>query len=107
VQTWREGQGAGRPLRRRDRHVRGGHRHTPAGRRPGADARGGAQVTALASILATGVSYRRLGAGRVDDYVGRGLFYGAAAHNAADCEGEDVYVVGAANSAGQAALYFA
>jgi thioredoxin reductase (NADPH) len=67
----------------------------------------GSEIRAAASVLATGVSYTRLPASAVDAFSGRGLFYGAAAHNAADCAGQDVYVVGAANSAGQAALFFA
>ena len=67
----------------------------------------GSEVTALAVVLATGVSYTRLPARQVDDFTGRGVFYGAASHEAVNCKGEDVYVVGGANSAGQAALYFA
>ncbi len=65
------------------------------------------EVTAHAVVLATGVSYTRLAAQGVDDFAGRGVYYGAAAHEAVNCVGEDVYVVGAANSAGQAALFFA
>ena len=67
----------------------------------------GNEVTALAVVLATGVSYTRLAAPGVDDFAGRGVYYGAAAHEAVNCKGEDVYVVGSANSAGQAALFFA
>jgi len=67
----------------------------------------GNEVTALAVVLATGVSYTRLPAPGVDDFAGRGVYYGAAAHEAVNCKGEDVYVVGSANSAGQAALFFA
>ncbi len=67
----------------------------------------GSAVTALAVVLATGVSYTRLPAPGVDDFAGRGLFYGAASHEAVNCKGQHVYVVGAANSAGQAALFFA
>ena len=67
----------------------------------------GTSVTALAVVLATGVSYTRLPAAEVDAYAGRGVFYGAAAHEAVNCKDQDVYVVGAANSAGQAALFFA
>jgi thioredoxin reductase (NADPH) len=66
----------------------------------------GSQVTALAVVLAMGVSYTRLPARGVDDFAGRGVYYGAAAHEAVNCKGEDVYVVGGANSAGQAALFF-
>ncbi|WP_138760569.1 FAD-dependent oxidoreductase [Modestobacter altitudinis] len=67
----------------------------------------GSQVTAHAVVLATGVSWTRLPAEGADTFAGRGVYYGAAAHEAADCSGEEVYVVGAANSAGQAALHFA
>ncbi|MCZ2830721.1 FAD-dependent oxidoreductase [Modestobacter sp. VKM Ac-2986] len=67
----------------------------------------GSQVTAHAVVLATGVSWTRLPARGAEDFAGRGVYYGAAAHEAADCQGEEVYVVGAANSAGQAALHFA
>jgi len=67
----------------------------------------GTEVSAHAVVLSTGVSYTRLPAAGVDDYAGRGVFYGAAAHEAVNCRGQDVYVVGAANSAGQAALFFA
>jgi thioredoxin reductase (NADPH) len=67
----------------------------------------GSEVTAHAVVLATGVSYLRLSATGVDDFAGRGVYYGAAAHEAVNCRGSVVYVVGAANSAGQAALHFA
>jgi thioredoxin reductase (NADPH) len=65
----------------------------------------GSEITAHAVVLATGVSYTRLQA--VDDFAGRGVYYGAAAHEAVNCRGQVVHVVGAANSAGQAALHFA
>jgi thioredoxin reductase (NADPH) len=64
-------------------------------------------VTAHAVVLATGVSYTRLTVPGLHDFAGRGVYYGAAAHEAANCRDKDVYVVGAANSAGQAALFFA
>ena len=67
----------------------------------------GTEVTAHAVVLATGVSYTRLPAPGLDELAGRGVYYGAAAHEAVNCRGQDVYVVGAANSAGQAALFFA
>jgi thioredoxin reductase (NADPH) len=67
----------------------------------------GSQVTAHAVVLATGVSWTRLPAEGADTFAGRGVYYGAAAHEAADCQGQEVYVIGAANSAGQAALHFA
>jgi thioredoxin reductase (NADPH) len=63
-------------------------------------------VTAHAVVLATGVSYTRLPAASVDAFSGRGVYYGAATHEAVNCTDQDVYVVGAANSAGQAALFF-
>ena len=58
-------------------------------------------------LVATGVSYRRLEARGIDVLGSRGVFYGATAGEAPQVQGEDVYVVGAANSAGQAALNFA
>lgn len=66
----------------------------------------GAEVTAHAVVLATGVSYTKMPAAGVDSFEGRGIYYGAAAHEAVNCNQQDVYVVGGANSAGQAALYF-
>src|SRR5580693_4890202 len=65
----------------------------------------GTFLDAQAIILATGVSYRRLGAPGLDDLTGRGVYYGSALTEAAACAGQDVYVVGGANSAGQAAVY--
>jgi thioredoxin reductase (NADPH) len=56
-------------------------------------------------ILATGVSYRQLAAPGIDDFTGRGVFYGAALTEAANCKSQDVYIVGGANSAGQAAVF--
>jgi thioredoxin reductase (NADPH) len=54
--------------------------------------------------VATGVSYRRLAAAGLGELTGRGVYYGANASDASQCQGDDVYIVGAANSAGQAAL---
>ena len=67
----------------------------------------GGDLEARALLVATGVSYRRLAAPGVGDFTGRGLYYGATASEAIQCQGDDVYVVGAANSAGQAALNLA
>jgi thioredoxin reductase (NADPH) len=64
-----------------------------------------AEVRSRAVVLATGVSYRRIGIESVDALVGRGVFYGAATTEAPAMRGEEVFVVGGANSAGQAALY--
>jgi thioredoxin reductase (NADPH) len=58
-------------------------------------------------VLATGVSYRGLGIPAVEELIGAGVFYGAAATEAAALRGLPVFVVGAANSAGQAALHLA
>jgi thioredoxin reductase (NADPH) len=68
---------------------------------------GGGQIEARAVVIATGVSYRRLAADGLEALGTRGVSYGATASEAAQCVDEDVYVVGAANSAGQAALNFA
>ena len=65
------------------------------------------EVEARAVLVATGVSYRRLEAPGLDELGSRGVCYGASASEAAQCEGDEVYVVGAANSAGQAALNLA
>ncbi len=67
----------------------------------------GSRVQARAVILATGVSYRRLGLPELDRLVGAGVFYGAAGTVAPAMAGEEVCVVGGANSAGQAALHLA
>lgn len=65
------------------------------------------EIEARAVLVATGVSYRRLEAPGVDELSGRGVYYGASASEASQCEGDDVYLIGAANSAGQAALNIA
>jgi thioredoxin reductase (NADPH) len=58
-------------------------------------------------VIATGVSYRRLGIPEIEALVGRGVFYGSAMTAAREMEGIDVIVVGGGNSAGQAALHLA
>lgn len=65
----------------------------------------GSQATARAVILATGVSYRRLDIPSLDGLRGRGVFHGASGSDAQALTGEDVYVVGGGNSAGQAAMH--
>src|SRR6266487_3912118 len=65
---------------------------------------GSGEIEARALIVATGVSYRRLDADGLDELTGRGVYYGTNASEAGQCQGDDVYIVGAANSAGQAAL---
>jgi thioredoxin reductase (NADPH) len=64
-------------------------------------------IEARSVIVASGVSYRRLDAPGTEELVGRGIFYGATAAEAVQTAGDEVYLVGAANSAGQAALNFA
>jgi thioredoxin reductase (NADPH) len=68
---------------------------------------GDSEIEARSVIISTGVSYRMLEAPGLGELAGRGVFYGATASEAQACEGDDVYIVGAANSAGQAALNFA
>jgi thioredoxin reductase (NADPH) len=65
---------------------------------------GSGEIEARALIVATGVSYRRLEAPGLEQLTGRGVYYGVNAGEAGQCQGDEVYVVGAANSAGQAAL---
>jgi thioredoxin reductase (NADPH) len=67
----------------------------------------GTSIDAHTVILATGVSYRQLGAPGLADLTGRGVYYGSALTEASACLGQDVYIVGGANSAGQAAMYLA
>ena len=67
----------------------------------------GDQVASHAVMLATGISYRTLGVPGADAVTGRGLFYGSAATEAPACAGDEVYIVGGANSAGQAAVFLA
>src|SRR5918912_4411724 len=67
----------------------------------------GTEVVSRAVLLAVGVTYRRLPIPTLDRLVGLGVFYGAASVEAPAMAGEEVYVVGGANSAGQAALHLA
>jgi thioredoxin reductase (NADPH) len=67
----------------------------------------GATVRARAVVLATGVAYRRLGIASLEALAGSGVFYGGAGSDAHRMSGQDVYVLGGANSAGQAALHLA
>jgi thioredoxin reductase (NADPH) len=64
-------------------------------------------IRARTLILATGVSWRRLAIDGLDRLLGRGIYYGAARSEASSMHGQDIHLVGAGNSAGQAALYFA
>jgi thioredoxin reductase (NADPH) len=67
----------------------------------------GAELSCHALLIATGVQYRTLEVPGVERLTGAGVYYGAAMTEALSCTGDDVYIVGGANSAGQAALYFA
>jgi thioredoxin reductase (NADPH) len=67
----------------------------------------GSEVAARAVILATGVAWRRLGVPALEALAGSGVFYGAAGTEARAMRGEDVFVVGAGNSAAQAAVHLA
>jgi thioredoxin reductase (NADPH) len=68
---------------------------------------GGGDVSAHTVLIATGVAYRRLDVPGLDELTGRGVHYGAALADAQNVSGQDVYIVGGANSAGQAAVYLA
>jgi len=65
----------------------------------------GGEVVSHAVLLATGISYRKLDVPGADALTGLGVFYGSAATEASACGGNEVYIVGAANSAGQAAVF--
>jgi thioredoxin reductase (NADPH) len=68
---------------------------------------GGDELGAAAVIVATGVDYRLLDAPGVEELTGRGVYYGGSRTEGVSCRDEHVVVVGGANSAGQAAIYFA
>jgi thioredoxin reductase (NADPH) len=69
--------------------------------------RDGSQIRSRAVIIATGVSYRRLGIAELESLAGTGVFYGASTIEAQAVAGKPVFVVGGGNSAGQAALHLA
>jgi thioredoxin reductase (NADPH) len=82
----------------------------------GVDVKGSARVVRFADgtaigahtvILSTGVTYRQLTAPGLAELTGRGVYYGSALTEATSCAGQDVFIVGGANSAGQAAVYLA
>src|SRR3954447_1619619 len=64
-------------------------------------------ITANGIVISTGASYRRLTAPGVEELIGCGIYYGASAQQARELTGQTVFIVGGANSAGQAALNFA
>lgn len=67
----------------------------------------GSEISCHALLIATGVQWRRLEAPGIDKLQGAGVYYGGGSTEALSCRGEIVYVVGGANSAGQAAINFA
>ena len=67
----------------------------------------GSEISCHALMIATGVQWRRLDVPGIDRLQGAGIYYGGGATEALSCKGEIVYVVGGANSAGQAAMNFA
>ena len=67
----------------------------------------GSEIAAEAVVVASGIAWRRLGVPRLEGLVGAGVFYGAAGAEARAMEGQEVFVVGGGNSAGQAALHLA
>jgi thioredoxin reductase (NADPH) len=67
----------------------------------------GREVTCAVCVIATGVSYCKLTVPGADQFSGTGVYYGAAQSEAMSTKGESVYIVGGANSAGQAAMHFA
>lgn len=67
----------------------------------------GTELICQALLIATGVQYRRLDVPGVERLTGAGVYYGGALSEAISTKGEDVYIVGGANSAGQAAIHFA
>ena len=67
----------------------------------------GSEVSCHAMLIATGVAYRKLDVPGMERLSGAGVYYGAAMTEALACKGEAVYVIGGANSAGQAAMHFA
>jgi thioredoxin reductase (NADPH) len=66
----------------------------------------GTEISCHTLLIATGVSYRKLDAPGIERLTGAGVYYGAAMTQALSCRDEDVYMIGGANSAGQAAIYF-
>ena len=66
---------------------------------------GGSEISCHALLISTGVSYRTLDVLDVERLAGAGVYYGAAITEALACQGKDVFIVGAGNSAGQAAVY--
>lgn len=67
---------------------------------------GGAELAAKVVILTTGVEWRHVAIESIDRFVGNGVYYGAARSDAGLAHGQDVFIIGAGNSAGQASIFF-
>ncbi|HZU10294.1 MAG TPA: FAD-dependent oxidoreductase [Pseudacidobacterium sp.] len=67
----------------------------------------GREISCHIVLVSTGVDYRRLSIPGIEQFTGAGVYYGAALTEALSCKDEDIYIVGGANSAGQAAVHFA
>ncbi len=67
----------------------------------------GKELSCRVILIAVGVNYRLLDVEGLDQFTGAGVYYGAAMTEAISCRNEEVFIVGGANSAGQAAMYFA
>ena len=65
----------------------------------------GSEINAKAVVITTGVDYRKLETKGIEEFTGKGIYYGAASTEATSCGNKDVYVLGGGNSAGQAAMY--
>ena len=77
------------------------------GRRYRLQLSGGGAITTRTVVITSGVTYRRLGVPKLEELMGRGLFYGAGVNEGPAMRGRKVFVVGGANSAGQAAIHLA
>ena len=98
-------RGSGQPIRCGDTHAPGGEGDTAQDPYRFVSLTGGSEISCHALLIATGVSYRKLDAPGVERLTGAGVYYGAAITEAMACRGKDVFIVGAGNSAGQAAMY--
>ena len=67
---------------------------------------GGAKLAASVVVLTSGVDWRHLEIGSIDRFVGYGVYYGAARSDSGIAYGQDIFIIGAGNSAGQAAIFF-
>ena len=63
------------------------------------------EINARAVVITTGVDYRKLETAGIEEFTGKGIYYGAASTEAPTCSSKEVYILGGGNSAGQAAMY--